>query len=74
MAPRTYEITFTGEAVPAIVHAFGDFEVIVNMGATTLRGELPNQAALHHIFDRLRALGLELVQVRDVEPPSRTDD
>jgi hypothetical protein len=66
MTPRTYEITFAGEAVPAIVGAFEDFDVSVGAGITTLRAQLPDQAALHGTLDRLRDLGLELVQVKAV--------
>ena len=39
MSLRTYEITFAGEAVPAIVAAFEDFDVIVKAGHTTPRAE-----------------------------------
>jgi hypothetical protein len=66
MTPRTYEITFAGEAVPAIVSAFEDFDVSVGAGITTLRAQLPDQAALHGTFDRLMGLGLELLQVKAV--------
>jgi hypothetical protein len=69
MTPRTYEITFAGEAVPAIVSAFEDFDVIVGGGNTTVRAELADQAALHGALDRMRSLGLELLQVTTVEPP-----
>jgi hypothetical protein len=64
--PRTYEITFAGEAVAAIAAAFEDFEVIVRAGNTTLRAELPDQAALHGSIDRLQDFGLELLEVRVV--------
>ena len=67
MTPRTYEITFAGGAVPAIVGAFEDFDVIVGDGITTLRAQLPDQAALHGTLDRLMSLGLELLQVRAVD-------
>jgi hypothetical protein len=69
MTPRTYEITFAGEAVPAIAAAFDEFDVIVCPGCTTLRGELPDQAALHGTIDRLLDFGLELLTVKAVEPP-----
>ena len=40
MASRTsYEITFVGEAVPAIVDAFEDFEVIVGTGEDDVAGQ-----------------------------------
>jgi hypothetical protein len=67
MTPRTYEITFAGEAVPAICDAFEDFEVTVCGGCTTLTAELPDQAALHGALYRLRDLGLDLLQVRAVD-------
>ena len=67
LPPRTYEITFAGEAVPAIVSAFEDFDVVVGAGITTLRAQLPDQAALHGTLDRLMALGLELLEVRAVD-------
>ena len=69
VTPRTYEITFAGEAPPAIVEAFDDFDVTVGAGNTVLRAELPDQAALHGALDRLGALGLELLQVKPVGPP-----
>jgi hypothetical protein len=70
MTIRTYEITFAGQAVPAVADAFDDFEVTVDKTSTTLRGELPDQAALHGVIDRVGALGLELLQVRAVEAPT----
>jgi hypothetical protein len=67
MTTRTYEITFAGEAVPAIIDAFEDFDVVVCSGRTTLRAQPFDQAALHGALDRLRALGLELLEVRVVD-------
>ena len=71
MTPRTYEITFAGEAVPAIVSAFEDFDVSVGAGITTLRAQLPDQAALHGTLNRVMSLGLELLQVKAIDdhPP-----
>ena len=71
MSLRTYEITFAGEAVPAIVAAFEEFDVIVKAGRTTLRAEQIDQPALHGAINRLWDLGLELLEVRPVEPPQR---
>jgi hypothetical protein len=68
--PRTYEITFAGEAVPAIVAAFEEFEVIVQAGNTTLRAVLLDQPALHGTIDRLQDFGLELLEVRVVARPA----
>jgi hypothetical protein len=68
MTLRTYEITFTGDAVPAIRTAFQRFAVIVGEGTTTLRSEGMDQDALHRAIDRLQDLGLELLQVKSFEP------
>jgi hypothetical protein len=67
MTAKTYEITFAGEAVPAVVEAFEEFDVTVRWDTTTLRAELPDQAALHGAIDRVQALGLELLEVRAVD-------
>lgn len=67
MTTRTYEITFEGEAVPAIVEAFEEFDVVVGAGHTTLRAQRFDQAALHGALDRVRALGLDLLEVRVVD-------
>ena len=68
MTPRTYEITFAGEAPPAVVWAFEDFDIVTGSGFTTLRAELLDQAALHGAIDRLADLGLALLEVRVVQP------
>lgn len=64
MAPTRYEITFKGEAGPGTRAAFEDLEVSVGHGMTVLRAELPDQAALHGVIDRVAELGLELTDVR----------
>jgi hypothetical protein len=72
MALRTYEITFVGEAVPAIEAAFEDFDIMVSSGTTTLRRVDMDQPALHGAIDRLQDLGLELLRVTTCETgPSR---
>jgi hypothetical protein len=65
---RTYEITFVGQAGPALRAAFSDLDVTVGSGTTTLRGDLPDQAALHGVIERLAGLGLELLDVHPVPP------
>jgi hypothetical protein len=64
MNPTRYEITFKGEAGARTRAAFEDFEISVGHGVTVLRAELPDQAALHGVIDRIAALGLELTEVR----------
>jgi hypothetical protein len=69
--PQTYEITFTGEAGSALRAEFDDCEVSVGPGTTTLRAELPDQAALSGLVLRITGLGLEVVHVLRVTPPPR---
>ena len=38
---------------------------------TVLRGTVPDRPALHGLLERLRAGGLELVEVRRLPPPGR---
>jgi hypothetical protein len=68
VSARMYEIIFSGEAVPAITAAFEEFDVTIGCGCTTLRAELPDQAALHGTLERMMSLGLELLEVRSGDP------
>jgi hypothetical protein len=70
---QTYEITFTGEAGSALRAEFDDCEVTVEPGTTTLRAELPDQAALSGLVLRITGLGLEVVHVQRVVPPLESD-
>jgi hypothetical protein len=65
---QTYEITFTGEAGSALRAEFDDCEVTVGPGTTTLRAELPDQAALSGLVLRITGLGLELLHMQRVSP------
>src|SRR5690349_9094864 len=60
----TYEITFSGEAGPATRAEFDDCLVTIGPGTTTLRAELPDQAALAGLVQRIADLRLELILVR----------
>jgi hypothetical protein len=66
---RTYEVTFTGQAGPAVGAEFDDCEVIRGAGATTLRAELPDQCALAGLIQRIMGLHLEITQVQLLLPP-----
>ena len=63
MTRHTYEIRVVGSFGPAAREAFTDVLVEVEPALTVLSGEL-DQAALHALLDRVRALGLELVDVK----------
>jgi hypothetical protein len=65
---RTYEITFTGRAGDVLRAAFDDCKVTVGPGTTTLRAQLPDQAALWGLVQRIIGLGLEVVDLHLVAP------
>jgi hypothetical protein len=65
---HTYEITFTGEAGATVRAAFDDCQVTTRAGTTTLRAELPDQAALVGLIQRINGLRLEVIQVQLLAP------
>ena len=65
MTTRNYEIRVVGSIGPAAREAFCDMGVDVEPTSTVLSGPL-DQGSLHLMLDRVRALGLELVEVRQV--------
>jgi hypothetical protein len=64
---RVYEIRVIGSIGPAAREAFADMDVEVEPTTTILSGTL-DQSDLHAMLDRVRALGLELVDVRQAPP------
>ena len=74
MSTVNYEIRLVGVVGAAGREAFADLAVDVEPAATVLSGEL-DQAGLLGLIDRIRALGLELLDIRRVRPlpatPSR---
>jgi hypothetical protein len=71
MRSQTYEITFSGQAGATLGAEFDDCEVTIGPGTTTLRAEVPDQAALTGLVQRITGLNLEVILVRLVPPPSR---
>jgi hypothetical protein len=69
MQPRTYEITFVGQAGSLLRAEFDDCEISVGPGTTTLHAGLLDQSALQGLLQRITALGLELVDVSTVASP-----
>jgi hypothetical protein len=63
----TYEIRVIGSFGPAAREAFADMMVEAEPTITVMSGDL-DQYALHALLDRVRALGLELVGVRQAPP------
>jgi hypothetical protein len=67
---QTYEITFLGQAGTTLRAEFDDCEVTIGPGTTTLRAELPDQGALSGLIERISSLGLDVIDVSLVAPPS----
>jgi len=60
---QTYEITFTGQAGPALCALFDDCDIAVGSHTTTLRANLPDQAALAGLLQRISSLRLEILHL-----------
>lgn len=78
MTDRKYEVRVTGP-VPTqdLLDELGDVEVTEHEVRTVISGRFPDQAALYGFLHRLRAFGLEVVEVRrvaGVEEPAGGED
>jgi hypothetical protein len=74
MAQLVYELSFKGAASASLKAAFADCEVRTGPGTTTLRVAVPDPTAMHGIVDRVKDLGLEILELRLlVEPSSGID-
>jgi hypothetical protein len=82
VAPTAYEIRVSGTLPDDAVADFGDVQIVTTDVTTVLSGEVVDQAALLGLLARLRALGLNVVEVRrmlrppepEVEPTEVPDD
>jgi hypothetical protein len=68
--PHTYEITFAGRADRTLRAQFDDCQVTTGPDTTTLCADLPDQAALSGLVQRIAGLGLEIINVLRVPPRS----
>ena len=66
---QTYEITFTGQAGSTLRAEFDDCQVTMGADTTTLRADLPDQAARTQPVLRITGLGLEIIHLNLVAPP-----
>ena len=70
MRSHTYEITFSGQAGRTLRAQFDDCNVTMGPDRTTIRAELPDQAALSGLVQRIVGLGLVVLDVHLATPPS----
>lgn len=69
VAPSNYEIRIRGRVGDSILELFEDLDATVEPAETVLRGVLRDQAALHGLLARIQSLGLELIELRQVDDP-----
>ena len=69
MRSHTYEITFSGQAGRTLRAQFDDCKVTTGPDTTTIRAELPDQAALSGLVERIVGLGLVVLDVHLATPP-----
>jgi hypothetical protein len=62
-----YEFRIRGRLGERLLSSFGGFDAEVIPPETILRGSVEDQAALHGVLQQIEALGLELVEVRQVD-------
>jgi hypothetical protein len=69
-----YEIRIAGRLDERVAAEFADLEVAVRGSVTVIRGEF-DQASLHGLLERIRFLGLDLLEARRVRgsPADRAD-
>jgi hypothetical protein len=70
--PQRYEISVRGHLGETLRSAFPALRAQPRGPDTVLTGALPDQAALHGVLAEIETLGLELLEVRRVNPPDRT--
>lgn len=67
VSPTGYEIRIKGRLSDTATSLFEQFTASVKPAETVMRGEVRDQAELHGLLDQIQALGLDLIEVRQVE-------
>jgi len=68
MAVDDYEIRLKGRISDSLLASFDGLDADFEPAETVLRASKLDQAALHGVLERVRALGLELIEIRQVRP------
>ncbi|RYV52717.1 hypothetical protein [Pengzhenrongella frigida] len=69
MAMTTYEVWVSGVIPEQDLRDLGAVTLATERASTVLYGDIADQAALFGLLARLRALGLEVIEVRQVPAP-----
>ena len=72
MGPQVYELRVRGPIPPDLVREIGATDVGEEPAFTILRTQATDQSGLHGVLERLRTLGLELLEVRS-SPVQKSD-
>jgi hypothetical protein len=62
-----YEFRVRGRLAERLLSSFEGFDAEVQPVETILSGEVEDQAALHGVLEQIESLGLELVEVKQVD-------
>jgi hypothetical protein len=65
--PSRYEFRVRGRLAERLLSSFEGFDAEVQPVETILSGEIADQAALHGVLEQIESLGLELVEVKQVD-------
>jgi hypothetical protein len=68
--PPTYEIRIAGQLDETSAAAFAGLDVTYHSQVTVITGQF-DQAALHGLLERIRLLGLDLIEARRVSGTPR---
>jgi hypothetical protein len=65
--PSRYEFRVRGRLAERLLSSFDGFDAEIQPVETILSGEVEDQAALHGVLEQIESLGLELVEVRQID-------
>jgi hypothetical protein len=68
MPESRYEIRIRGRMSPAVAATFEGMTSTLEPEETVFSGTVRDQEALYALLDRIQALGLDLIEVRRVQP------
>jgi hypothetical protein len=73
MTQRAYEVRVSGHIPAAVLHELGDVHGTDQESRTVVSASFPDQAALYGFLHRIRAFGLDIVEVRRIQSVDQED-